>query len=168
MVNNRVDERDLSIELCQWSRDRAQLNFDLPEDQLFFVDPPLAYERDDRPEWTPLIVRDGAGRVVAFCVLDRGPDRLLYTDCVDSVLVRGLSVDPALQGRGVGSFFTRQLPEFVETTLMHWLARELVLGVNQQNKPALQMYLSCDFQMCLRQVTGARGPQYVLRRTLRL
>lgn len=71
--------------------------------------------------------------------MDTGDDKLNYTDMKESILLRGYSVHPSFQGRGIAKSSMQLLPQFV---MEHFPSiKQVVLGVNEANKAAQAVYL---------------------------
>jgi GNAT superfamily N-acetyltransferase len=96
-----------------------------------------------------------------FLMLDIGPEVRVYAPDDGVVGVRGVYVDAAFQGRGLGTAMLRALPSFARTR--HPDAVRLALTVNTSNPRAIRTYLRAGFVDTGRLYYGGRlGPQHVL------
>ena len=83
-------------------------------------------------------------KAVGFFVLDFGNDKLDLIKNSKSVLIRSLSVNPSLQGNGIGFTAMEIIPEFIK---IHDFpeTKEIVLAVNNKNVGAYKMYLKAGY-----------------------
>lgn len=127
--------------------------------------------RDTLPaaELTPgrtAIVALAEGVPFGFLMLDVGPEVQAYAPGPGVVGVRGVYVDAASQGRGLGTAMLRALPAFARER--HPGATHLALTVNTSNPRAIRAYLRAGFADTGRLYYGGRlGPQHVLEQPLR-
>jgi RimJ/RimL family protein N-acetyltransferase len=101
---------------------------------------------------------------VGFFVLDFGNDKLEYTDNHNSMLLRSFSVNPKLQGKGIGKKAMVLLDDFVRENFKE--CDEIVLAVNQNNISAYQLYLKVGYQYDGKERIGRSGPQYLMSKKL--
>ncbi|MGO3858563.1 MAG: GNAT family N-acetyltransferase [Neisseriaceae bacterium] len=97
---------------------------------------------------------------VGFFILDAGPDRALFSDRADALLLRSLSINPKHQGQGLGHQVMKELPDYCARYLPS--CREIVLGVNQHNHLAYRLYLNHGFVDTGQSRMGPSGPQHML------
>jgi RimJ/RimL family protein N-acetyltransferase len=96
-----------------------------------------------------------------FLMLDVGPEVRVYAPGDGIVGVRGVYVDAASQGRGLGTEMLRALPPFARERYPG--ATRLALTVNTSNQRAIRAYLRSGFTDTGRLYYGGRfGPQHVL------
>jgi RimJ/RimL family protein N-acetyltransferase len=96
-----------------------------------------------------------------FLMLDVGPEVRVYAPGDGVVGVRGVYVDAASQGRGLGTEMLRALPPFARERYPG--ATRLALTVNTSNPRAIRVYLRSGFIDTGRFYYGGRlGPQHVL------
>jgi GNAT superfamily N-acetyltransferase len=101
------------------------------------------------------------GEPFGYLMLDRGPEVTAYAPGDDVVGVRGVYVDAASQGRGLGTAMLRALPDFARA--LYPGAGRLSLTVNVSNSPAVRVYLRAGFVDTGRLYHGGRlGAQHVL------
>lgn len=100
------------------------------------------------------------GSAVGFFILDSGPERSEFSDNDDALLLRSFSINPKYQGQGLGHQVMAGLPDYCMAYLPECC--EVVLGVNQHNQPAYELYLSHGFVDLGRTRIGPSGPQYML------
>lgn len=98
---------------------------------------------------------------VGFFVLDVGNDRFNYSENEKSVLLRSLSINPELQGKGIGKAAMAQVTSFLKDNLKGY--DEIVFGVNQNNTGAYNLYLKCGFEDTGNKYLGGKnGPQLIM------
>ncbi len=96
-----------------------------------------------------------------FLMLDVGPEVRVYAPGDGIVGVRGVYVDAASQGRGLGTEMLLALPPFARERYPD--ATHLALTVNTSNPRAIRVYLRSGFTDTGRLYYGGRlGPQHVL------
>lgn len=95
-----------------------------------------------------------------FFVLDFGEDKLDLTDNEKSVLLRSLSINPGLQGKGIGKEAMQKVDGFVKENFPD--CDEIVLAVNQKNVSAYHIYLKIGYLYDGKTRMGRSGPQYLM------
>ncbi|MDQ0780311.1 GNAT family N-acetyltransferase [Chryseobacterium sp. W4I1] len=95
-----------------------------------------------------------------FFVLDFGDDKFELTDNKNSVLLRSLSVNPELQGKGIGKAAMQKADDFVKLNFPQ--CDEIVLAVNHKNHSAYHVYLKTGYIKHEKTIIGRSGPQYVM------
>lgn len=143
--------------------DFTELNYALDENQLQYtstVEKALARinGRNDGKEFAVTIFE--AEKPAGFFVLDFGEDKLDLTDNEKSVLLRSLSINPGLQGKGIGKTAMHKVDGFVRENFPH--CDEIVLAVNQKNIYAYHIYLKAGYLYDGKTRTGRSGPQYLM------
>lgn len=119
-------------------------------------------ERDDHDAFPVTIFEDG--NPVGFFVLDFGQDKLELTDNKNSVLVRSLSVNPEMQGKGIGKTAMMKVDDFIRNHFKD--CHEIVLAVNQKNESAYHIYLKVGYSYEGKTRIGRSGPQYLMYKKL--
>jgi len=114
-------------------------------------------ERDDEDAFPVTIFENDVP--VGFFVLDFGKDKLDLTDNENSVLLRSLSVNPQLQGKGNGKAAMFEVDNFVRNRFHN--CDEIVLAVNQKNDSAYHIYLQAGYLYDGKTRIGRSGPQYL-------
>lgn len=147
--------------------DFSALNYALDENQQQYtstVEQALkrVEERNDSQAFSVTVFEDDEPS--GFFVLDFGEDKLDLTDNKKSVLIRSLSINPALQGRGIGKKAMEIVDEFVKKTFPD--CDEIVLAVNQKNIPAYHVYLKTGYLYDGKSRIGRSGPQYLMYKKL--
>ena len=136
-------------------------NYPLSEENLSFTGHPL--ELLDRAEingtYTPIIIKED-DQVAGFFVLDTGVDKFHYTDNVESILLRGYSIHPNYQGRGIAIKSMKLLRAFVDKHFPN--VKRIVLGVNEANKAAQAVYAKSGFIDEGRRFNGRSGIQIAM------
>lgn len=99
-----------------------------------------------------------------FFVLDFGEDKFELTDNNTSVLLRSLSINPILQGKGIGKAAMQIVGDFVKNNFPG--CDEIVLAVNQKNVSAYHIYLKTGYLYDGKSRMGRSGPQYLMSRKI--
>ncbi|MBP2618911.1 GNAT family N-acetyltransferase [Chryseobacterium jejuense] len=115
-------------------------------------------ERDDNDAFPITILENDVP--AGFFVLDFGKDKFELTDNQNSVLVRSLSVNPEMQGRGIGKVAMILVDDFVNENFKH--CDEIVLAVNQKNDSAYHIYLKAGYIYDGKTRIGRSGLQYLM------
>ncbi|TLX26095.1 GNAT family N-acetyltransferase [Chryseobacterium indologenes] len=147
--------------------DLSELNYALDENQSRFtanVEQALRNLelREDHKGFAVTITEDE--KPVGFFVLDFGEDKFELTDNESSVLVRSLSVNPEMQGKGIGKAAMLKVDGFVRDNFRN--CNEIVLAVNQKNEAAYHIYLSVGYVDEGKTRIGRSGPQYLMYKKL--
>ncbi|MFC3160879.1 Acetyltransferase (GNAT) family protein [Chryseobacterium arachidis] len=95
-----------------------------------------------------------------FFTLDFGEDKFDLTDNPNSALLRSLSINPELQGKGIGNAAMMQVDDFVRKNFSD--CEEIVLAVNQNNILAYELYLKVGYHYEGKTRIGRSGPQYLM------
>lgn len=119
-------------------------------------------ERDDEDAFPITIFENDLP--VGFFVLDFGKDKLELTDNENSVLLRSLSVNPRMQGKGIGKAAMFEVGNFVRSRFNS--CDEIVLAVNQKNNSAYHIYLQSGYVYDGKTRIGRSGPQYLMYKKL--
>lgn len=143
--------------------DFPEVNYTLDELQLQYTSPAkfaLARikERNTDLEFPITILNDE--KPAGFFVLDFGEDKLDLTDNPNSTLLRSLSVNPALQGKGIGKEAMLQIDDFIRKHFKD--CDEIVLAVNQNNISAYELYVKTGYHYEGKTRIGRSGPQYLM------
>jgi GNAT superfamily N-acetyltransferase len=115
-------------------------------------------DRNDSKAFAVTVFEDE--KPAGFFVLDFGDDKFELTDNKNSVLLRSLSVNPELQGKGIGKTAMQKTDDFVERNFPE--CDEIVLAVNQKNNSAYHVYLKTGYITNEKTIIGRSGPQYVM------
>lgn len=99
-----------------------------------------------------------------FFVLDFGEDKFELSDNPKSVLLRSLSVNPIVQGKGIGKAAMKMADDFVKKNFPD--CNEIVLAVNQKNNSAYHIYLKAGYVYNGKSRMGRSGPQYLMYKNL--
>ena len=147
--------------------DLSKVNYALDEDQLRFTSTAeqaiqRIKERNDHQSFAVTIMDNDLP--AGFFVLDFGDDKLDLTDNEHSVLLRSLSVNPELQGKGIGKEAMQKVDDFVRENFSH--CNEIVLAVNQKNESAYHIYLKAGYSYDGKTRIGRSGPQYLMYKKL--
>jgi RimJ/RimL family protein N-acetyltransferase len=147
--------------------DLSELNYALDESQSQFtasVEKALQNieKREDDDAFPITILEDE--KPVGFFVLDFGQDKFELTDNAASVLVRSLSVNPEMQGKGIGKAAMTGMDDFVRENFKS--CDEIVLAVNQRNESAYHIYRAAGYIYEGKTRIGRSGPQYLMYKKL--
>ncbi len=141
----------------------AALNYRLNDEQAQFtmsIEACIHQRKDLEDAGKSIIVVMLGETPIGFFILDQGTDKLQLTANGNAVLIRSYSIHPGYQGRGYGKKVMELLTGYVQEQYPG--VNELVLSVNLDNEHARRVYLKAGFSDTGRQITGIRGPQYVL------
>ncbi|PIF44423.1 acetyltransferase (GNAT) family protein [Chryseobacterium sp. 52] len=119
-------------------------------------------DRNDSQGFAVTVFKDE--EPAGFFVLDFGEDKFELTENEHSVLLRSLSVNPELQGRGIGKAAMQKADDFVREQFPD--CDEIVLAVNQKNLSAYHIYLKTEYVYEGKTIIGRSGPQYVMSKKL--
>lgn len=108
--------------------------------------------------YRPFLCFEGEVLVASF-VLDGGEDRLIYTDKANSLLLRSFSVDSRFEGQGHAKAVLAQLSDLMHQYFPH--IKEVVLGVNADNKRAINLYSHNGFEDTGDIYQGPKGAQQI-------
>ncbi|REC74994.1 GNAT family N-acetyltransferase [Chryseobacterium elymi] len=147
--------------------DFTELNYALDKNQLQYtstVEKALARinNRNDGKEFAVTIFE--GEKPAGFFALDFGEDKLDLTDNEKSVLLRSLSINPDLQGKGIGKTAMDKVDGFVKENFPY--CNEIVLAVNQKNVSAYHIYLKAGYLYNGKTRIGRNGPQYLMYKKL--
>ncbi|MER2078922.1 GNAT family N-acetyltransferase [Psychrobacillus psychrotolerans] len=136
-------------------------NYPLSVEQLSFTGHPLELlERANiNASYTPIIITED-DQVAGFFVLDTGEDKFHYTDIEESILLRGYSIHPDYQGKGIAQASMILLQSFVAKHFPH--VNRIVLGVNEANIAAQAVYIKSGFIDEGRRFNGRSGIQIAM------
>lgn len=140
---------------------KVAINYDLPSDQLEFTGLPQdIIERDAENPSKHLIIIKARDEVAGFFELDESDDRKKYSNNPRALLLRGYSVNPKFQGRGIATGSIYALPEFIRKEYPQF--DEIVLGVNARNHAAQRVYEKAGFEDTGRRLMRSKGEQIVM------
>lgn len=147
--------------------DFSELHYVLDENQLQYTSTAKqALQRiEDRNDSNgfAITVFDDA-KPCGFFVLDFGEDKFELTDNKKSVLLRSLSINPNVQGKGIGKAAMQTVDDFVKQNFPD--CNEIVLAVNQKNRAAYHIYLKTGYLYDGKSRMGRSGPQYLMYKKL--
>ncbi len=144
-------------------KDFPVVNYELDENQLQYTSSALnalkrIAERCTGSEFPVTIFNNGEPG--GFFTLDFGEDKMDLTDNRNSVLLRSLSINPEMQGKGIGKAAMIRLDDFVRENFRD--CHEIVLAVNQNNISAYELYLKVGYRYEGKTRMGRSGPQYLM------
>lgn len=153
----------IKLEFFDPNKHLSGVDYTLDENQLRFTATAAQAlqsisERDDNDAF-PITILD-SNVVAGFFVLDFGKDKFELTDNEDSVLVRSLSINPEMQGKGLGKIAMMLVDSFVKENFEN--CNEIVLAVNQKNDLAYHIYLKAGYIFDGKTRIGRSGPQYLM------
>lgn len=140
---------------------KTEVSYDLPvEQQEFTMRPQDLIKRDaGNPEKHMVVIR-ARDEAAGFFELDESEDRERYSDNPKALLLRGYSVNPKFQGRGIATGSLEALPAFIKKEFEEF--DEVVLGVNARNIAAQNLYKKAGFEDTGRRIMGRKGEQFVM------
>jgi len=140
---------------------KVTVEYSLPSDQLEFTGLPQdIIERDAKNPKKHLIVIKARDEVAGFFELDESDDRKSYSNNPKALLLRGYSVNPKYQGRGIATGSIYALPDFIRKEFPDF--NEVVLGVNARNLAAQRVYQKAGFEDTGRRLMRPKGEQIVM------
>ncbi|GAA4159293.1 GNAT family N-acetyltransferase [Chryseobacterium ginsenosidimutans] len=147
--------------------DLSEVNYTLDEIQIQYTSTAemalqRIKERDDQKAF-PITIFDNE-KPVGFFVLDFGDDKFDLTDNPNSTLLRSLSINPELQGKGIGKAAMLEIDDFIRQNFK--TCDEIVLAVNQNNISAYELYLKVGYFYDGKTRVGRSGPQYLMYKKL--
>ncbi|UOQ44924.1 GNAT family N-acetyltransferase [Halobacillus salinarum] len=154
---------DTSISLVEYqdTYEHHLSDYYLPEEQLNFTSLPL--EKIHNPSVTKtsthVLILDH-NEPAGYFALEDGEKVKRYSDNPKARVLTSFSINSKFQGRGIAKEGLRLLPSFVKEALPS--TDEVVLGVNQRNHAARNLYLKTGFVDENKMYEGAKGPQHVL------
>lgn len=148
------------VTLHRYSSKRL-LGYDLPTHQLEFTRLPTEIiEKDAKDPLKHFIIIRARGEDAGFFELDESDDRKKYSNNPKALLLRGFSVNPKYQGRGIATGSIYALPEFLEMEFPEF--DQVVLGVNARNIPAQRLYHKAGFEDTGRRIMRSKGEHVVM------
>ena len=136
-------------------------NYHLPEEQLQFTSMPLDTINSPNVSNSAkhiLVLENSVP--VGYFALEVGEKLLKYSENPNARLLIAFSIDSRNQGKGLAKIGLQLLPEYVRNHLPG--TDEIVLGVNQRNTPAYNLYLKTGFVDENEFYEGPNGPQHIL------
>ncbi|MBO0420023.1 GNAT family N-acetyltransferase [Vagococcus fluvialis] len=100
-------------------------------------------------------------RLVCFFSLDGSENKTIYSSNEKSLLIRAFSTDSRETRKGYATKSLRALIPFIKSNFDD--IEEVVLGVNEKNPNAYQMYLKAGFIDTKKKHLGPRGYQHILK-----
>ncbi|WP_306976854.1 GNAT family N-acetyltransferase [Alkalibacillus salilacus] len=158
-----TSQQQSSISLIQYTEPYKPFldDYHLPEEQLMFTMLPI--EKIHNPKVTStsshVLILDG-DRPVGYFTLEDGAKLQKYSDNPRARVLTSFSIESTFQGKGLAKDALTLLPSFVHEELPE--VNEIVLGVNQKNVAALNLYIKMGFMDEGEIFEGAKGPQHVL------
>ncbi|HSJ38024.1 MAG TPA: GNAT family N-acetyltransferase [Planococcus sp. (in: firmicutes)] len=137
------------------------VEYKLPTDQLEFSGMPQdIIDRDKEDPLKHFVIIHARNEVAGFLELDESDDRKKYSNNPNALLLRGFSVNPKFQGRGIATGSIYALPEFIRSEFP--AIDEVVLGVNARNEPAKRLFEKAGFADTGRRFMRTSGEQVVM------
>ncbi|WP_260858083.1 GNAT family N-acetyltransferase [Bacillus sp. FJAT-22090] len=136
-------------------------DYPLSEGDLAFTGHPLELlERSKiHSTYKPVVILKD-NQVAGFFVLDEGDDKFNYTDHQESILLRGYSIHPSFQRRGIAKGSLTLLPSYIMKHFSY--IDQVVLGVNEANKAAHSLYIKTGFIDEGKRFNGKSGQQIAM------
>lgn len=144
---------------------KPKLDYRLSEEQMAYTSLPLdAIKKcEEEPSKIPVVILsddDPAG----FFVLHGWEGVKAYSENKHAILVRGYSINPRFQGKGIAKASLSALDSFVQTHFPD--KNEIILAVNHGNKSAQHVYKKVGFVDKGKRVMGRKGEQFILHKEL--
>ena len=137
------------------------LEYELPSDQLQFSRMPQdIIDRDKENPLKHFVIILAKNEAAGFLELDESDDRKKYSNNPNALLLRGFSVNPKFQGRGIATGSIYALSDFIRSEFP--AIDEVVLGVNAKNKPAKRLFEKAGFEDTGRRFMRTSGEQLVM------
>ncbi|WP_308398908.1 GNAT family N-acetyltransferase [Weissella thailandensis] len=136
-----------------------QINDYVLKDDYYSKQPKIAVEQAIQHNNSLPILAFNSDMLVSFCVLDNGIEKTNYTMENNTILLKSFSTDSRYVGHGFASQTLKALPEFIKNTFSK--IESVVLGVNQDNLPAIKLYKKCGFKDTGRKYLGEIGWQLI-------
>lgn len=140
---------------------KVSVGYELPAEQLQFSGMPQdIIDRDKEDPLKHFVIIQVKNEAAGFLELDETDDRKKYSNNPAALLLRGFSVNPKFQGRGIATGSIYALPEFIRREFPSF--NEVVLGVNAKNKPAKRIFEKAGFEDTGRRFMRTSGEQIVM------
>lgn len=153
-----IKKKEVSLSLYD---SNMSLKYELPKEQLEFSGMPQdIIDRDKENPLKHLVIIQARNEAAGFLVLDESEDRKKYSNNPNALLLRGFSVNPKFQGRGIATGSIYALQEFSKSEFPNF--DEVVLGVNARNKPAIRLFKKAGFEDTGRRFMRTSGEQIVM------
>lgn len=146
----------MKLTILNPSHKAAIQNYQL--DDLTFSSLPETVITNRQAQFNPILGMI-AEKLVCFFVLDEGEDRERYSTNPNSLLLRAFSTDSREVRKGYALQSLQLLPDFIKAHFPH--IDEVLLGVNERNKPAANLYLKAGFIDTSRKYLGPKGYQRI-------
>lgn len=153
-----ISKKEISLSLYN---PKISVQYELPRNQLEFSGMPQDIIRRDKEN--PLkhfVIIKARNEVAGFLELDESDDRKKYSNNPNALLLRGFSVNPKYQGRGIATGSIYALPEFMMENFPGF--DEVILGVNARNKSAQRLFEKAGFKDTGRRYMRTSGEQIVM------
>ncbi|PSL42431.1 acetyltransferase (GNAT) family protein [Salsuginibacillus halophilus] len=158
-----ADFHESTVKLVSYDQkyEAALKQFYLPEEQSLFSRLPLdKIHEPTQPAKTIHVIILENNVPVGYFALEHGEKRKTYTESQAACLLTSFSIDYKHQGKGLAKKGLQLLPDYINTNLP--AINEVVLGVNQKNEPAINLYLNAGFVDNNEVYEGPKGPQQIL------
>lgn len=158
-----ISKKQVSLSLYN---PKIPVEYELPLEQLEFSGMPQdIIDRDKENPFKHLVIIRAKNEVAGFLELDESEDRKKYSNNPSALLLRGFSVNPKYQGRGIATGSIYALPEFIGNEFSAF--DEVVLGVNARNKAAKRLFEKAGFEDTGRRFMRTSGEQIVMSMRIR-
>lgn len=153
-----IKKKEVSLSLYN---PKISVEYELPTEQLEFSGMPQdIIKRDVENPLKHLVIIHARDEAAGFLELDESEDRKKYSNNPDALLLRGFSVNPKFQGRGIATGSIYALQDFIRIEFPDF--NEVVLGVNARNKPAKRLFEKAGFEDTGRRFMRTSGEQIVM------
>ncbi|KAA8446627.1 GNAT family N-acetyltransferase [Weissella paramesenteroides] len=158
--NNPSNIKGVFMKLIQYSEPYAQqiANYVLKNDY-YSRHPQTAIKLAKKSKDSFPVLSFSNDTLVSFFTLDTGTEKANYTKQENTILLKSFSTDSRYTGKGFASKTLNALPDFMKKTFPK--IKSVILGVNQNNLPAINLYKKCGFQDTGRKYLGEKGYQLI-------
>ncbi|WP_100009821.1 GNAT family N-acetyltransferase [Lentibacillus sediminis] len=144
---------------------KPNLNYRLSEEQMAYTSLPLdAIKKCEEEAGRIPVVILSDDEPAGFFVLHGWEGVKVYSENKRAILVRGYSINPIFQGKGIAKSSLSALDSFVQTHFPD--KNEIILAVNHGNKAAQYVYKKGGFVDKGKRVMGRKGEQFILHKEL--
>ena len=148
------------MELIRYSKQYEQQIADyVLKDDYYSKQPKIAIKQAKHDRTSFPILSFNNGTLVSFFVLDSGLEKDNYTNQKNILLLKSFSTDSRYTGKEFASKTLNSLSNFIKNNFPE--IKTVILGVNQKNIPAINLYKKCGFKDTGQKYLGEIGWQLI-------